>query len=227
MNWPRIALTVTSVTLLLAACGGTSTSTAAGGGGAANPSPSPVAGSDVSGKIGSFTGSIASGKNATFKATYASNGGGSSQNITIEQQPPASAVITSTGSFISDGTKSYFCSTSSGATVCITAAAGTNPASAIVQAFSPDTVLGTIHGVEAMIAAKAAGVNVSFSTQTFAGQDADCMTVTQNGQTAKYCVTHSGILAYAGTDADNFQLTDFSSSVSASDFQPPPGATIQ
>ena len=42
----------------------------------------------------------------------------------------------------------------------------------------------------------------------------------------KYCVTDSGILAYAASAGSTFELTSFTSSPAASDFALPAGATV-
>jgi len=45
-------------------------------------------------------------------------------------------------------------------------------------------------------------------------------------QSVKYCVTDSGILAYAASAGGTFRLSGFSASPPASDFSLPAGATV-
>jgi hypothetical protein len=74
-------------------------------------------------------------------------------------------------------------------------------------------------------------VSATFSNQTIAGQSVQCVSGVKAGNTFKYCLTNSGVLAYAGgstaTGGGAITLTSYSTSVSASDFALPPGATIE
>jgi hypothetical protein len=67
---------------------------------------------------------------------------------------------------------------------------------------------------------------VAFSDSTYAGLQAKCLHYTSASQTVTYCVTDSGILAYAQSPGGTFELTGFSSAPPASDFALPAGATI-
>ena len=76
-----------------------------------------------------------------------------------------------------------------------------------------------------------AGLSVTFSDQTFAGQASKCVNWAYQGQSAKYCVTNSGILAFAGgartSGAGSFELSEYSTNVPDGDFNLPAGATVE
>lgn len=198
-----------------------STSTSSGGGGA-----SGGGGGGQSDQLSSFATSVKLGENATFKAVYSYSGAGNPGTITIEQKLPKTLFKSAAGEVIGTGTATYFCSTSSGPPTCYGGASGsTNPLASVSQLFSSQSVVSVLQAAQAQIAAKAQGYDVSFSTQRFAGVDANCVTVTANALGGKYCVTKDGILVYGGTTGQIFQLTSFSANVSDRDFSLPPGAT--
>ena len=128
---------------------------------------------------------------------------------------------------IDDGTHTYFCSASGGHEQCVTeSASSTNPFASIANLFSPTTLLSEFHAAQAAAAAHTAGYSVAFSDATYAGLAAKCLNYTDTTQTVKYCVTDTGILAYAQSTGGTFELTSFSSSPAPSDFSLPAGATI-
>jgi hypothetical protein len=74
--------------------------------------------------------------------------------------------------------------------------------------------------------ARALGIHVTESTQTFAGQNATCLSATVRGQTGKYCVTNQGLLAYiGGTGGSTFKMTKYSGNPSPTLFKLPANAT--
>jgi hypothetical protein len=147
--------------------------------------------------------------------------------VTIEQKPPKTVFKSGEGEAIGTGTATYFCSTGSAQVTCVTGGTGSaNPLAGITQLFSPESAVAALQTAQAQLAAKAQGYDVSFSNENFAGVGAKCVTVSASGQTGKYCVTKDGILAFAGTAAQNFQLSSYSTSVSDSDFSLPAGATV-
>ena len=198
---------------------GAPVTTAAGG--------SSSGGSDAS-QIQSLSAAVQSGQHLSYKAVYSSHSTtGTAQTITIEQMPPKSAFSVSGGSVIDDGTHTYFCSGTAGHEQCVTeSASSTNPFASIVNLFSPTTLLSEFHAAQAAAAAHTAGYSVAISNSTYAGLAAKCLNYTDTTQTVKYCVTDTGILAYAQSTGGTFELTSFSSSPAASDFSLPAGASV-
>lgn len=191
-------------------------------------SASGSSGSSTASQLRSLSSAVQNAEHASFKAVYTATNNGQTQTVTFEQAPPKSYFASSDGSVIDTGSTTYFCSTSSGQQTCISTSGGQNPLAGLLQLFSPATAVTALQQAETEVAAHVAGVDVSFSSQTFAGQDSTCVTVNASGQSGKYCVAKSsGILTYEGTGSNSFELTSFSSSVTDSDFAPPAGATIE
>ena len=178
-------------------------------------------------QLSAFTGKLKSAEQATFKATYQASYSGNNETVTLEQAPPKSYFASSGGSVINTGTTTYFCSTANGSESCISESSSANPLAALVDLFSPAAAVTALQGFESQVVAHAAGVNVTYSTSSFAGQSANCVNVSHAGQSEKYCVTASGILAYAGVGPNSFQLTSYSTTVAQSDFSLPAGATVE
>ncbi|HVA07115.1 MAG TPA: hypothetical protein VNG12_10280 [Acidimicrobiales bacterium] len=165
-------------------------------------------------------------KHLTYEATYTSVAGGQTTTVTVAQAPPKSYFATSGGAVISDGSKSYYCSTQGQKETCL-AATGVNPIAGLQGLFSPAAAITAFNGVERSLVARVAGLKVTSSTATFAGQASACVTVSSHGQTGKYCVTNKGLLAYSGTlKGTYFQLTKYSKSPPASLFTVPAGSTV-
>lgn len=185
-------------------------------------------GSSDASQLQSLSSAVQSGEHASYKAVYTSQStSGASQTITIEQMPPKSVFSTTSGSVIDDGTHTYFCSTSGGAEQCVTeSSTGANPFASITALFSPTTLLNEFHAAEGAAAAHTAGYSVAFSSGTYAGLAAKCLDYTAASQTVKYCVTNTGILAFAQSTGGTFELTSFSTSPAAGDFSLPAGATV-
>jgi hypothetical protein len=185
----------------------------------------PATGSgDLSGRLASIATMIESGEVATFKAVYTYTVSGSDSTVTVEQKPPKSVFVAGGDSVIVTGTATYFCAASQGKATCIDAGAA-NPLATLTQLFSPATALKAIQHAQT----DAAGGQVSVSAQSYAGQNASCVTDTVPSSTPSgtYCVTDGGILAYGGTATANIALTDLSTTVADGDFAPPAGATMQ
>ena len=178
-------------------------------------------------QLKSITSSLGKAEKRTFKAVYSFVGNGTSQSVTIEQQPPKSRYsFGSNGSVIDTGTATYFCSTSGGQVTCIPESGGSNPLSSLLDLFSPATVQTSLQATESELAARARGYTVSFSKGTFAGQASKCAKVSGPSGSGKYCVTNAGILASLTSASGGFTLTSYSGSVPSSDFSLPPGATV-
>jgi hypothetical protein len=212
--------------VVLAACGGGgSSSTTATTAGSKKQAAAVNDSSDPSKQIDALSSSVDAASKATFKAVYTTSGTGSSGEITIEQKPPKSIFNSGDTSVINDGTSTIFCSNTGGQKSCTAQSGAANPMASLVTLFSPAAAIAAMKQAHSALAAKVAGYNVSFTSETFGGQSSSCMTVNAHGQEGKYCVTKSGILAYSGTAASYFQLSSYSSDVPDSDFAVPAGAT--
>lgn len=218
--------------LVAAGCGGSSpsasstTTTAAGGGATTTAAPSQA------NELQALQTAVQSAHGATFKATYTGSGtSSSSSTVTFEQKPPKSLFQSGDGLIINNGTTTYYCSGSSGHQNCVTMAGNANPMAGLMQLYSGSAAVGLFQQWQTQVAARAAGVNVSFTNQTFAGQSAKCVNWSYQGQSAKYCITGAGILAYAGgtgvSSGGSLELTAYSTDVADADFNPPAGATVQ
>jgi hypothetical protein len=195
---------------------------------ASTSSSSSGGGSSDASKIQSLSSTVQAGEHATFKAVYTTHSTTApSQTITIEQMPPKSVFGSTSGSVINDGTHTYFCSSSSGQEQCVSeSGAAGNPLASITAIFSPATVLSEFQAAQSAAAAHALGYGFAFSSETYAGVPTKCVNFTHAAQTVKYCVTDSGILAYASSAGNTFELTSYTSSPAASDFAVPSGATV-
>jgi hypothetical protein len=235
--------------LLLAACGGSSTAgttttsgsaTTTSSAGGATTTTSSGGGSSSSAKLDQIESAISKESSASFKLVYKTSGTGTPSTITIAQMPPKQSFMVSGGSsgsggeMIYDGKKTYYCSNSSGGTgpVCISyGSLSSTPLASIVDVYSGQTAVTALKSWQSELAAGITGYHQSFSSASFAGQSAQCVSWTYNGSTAKYCVTNSGILAYVGdqtsSGSHSFQLESYSGSPSASEFQLPAGAKVE
>ena len=196
------------------ASGATTSSAAAGGGRNGNAA-----------EMNALSSQIQAGEQRTFKAVYnVQTAAGKSQTITVEQKPPKSVLATDSGSVINDGTKTYFCS-STGAASCL-AVSGSNPLASLTAIFDPQTILSTVQRAAAQADAHAAGYSLSFSSASYGGQSAKCVTYAGAGQTGKACATTTGVLAYVQAAGNTVTLTSLSSSPPDSDFSLPAGASV-
>jgi hypothetical protein len=176
-------------------------------------------------KLESLSTSVQAAEKKTFKAVYTITNASSTQTVTIEQSPPKSVFSTKSGGVIDTGTATYYCSTT-GTTTCLSAGT-TNPLASLTAIFSPATVLAGLREAQAEASAHVAGYNVSFSSETYAGQATTCANLSGQGNSVKYCVTNQGVLAYVSSNGGSFALTSYSSSPPASDFSLPAGATLE
>jgi hypothetical protein len=205
-----------------------SSSTTAGGG-----SSTTSGGSSIAAKLSALESNVQSVKGGTFKLTYAETSSASTGTLTFEQLPPKYlfSVGGATGAeVINTGTATYECSGQSGHAYCYSFSSSTNPFAPLLNVITGASVLTTLRSVQSSLAAKLQCVHASFSNQTFAGQSAQCVSGTYQGNSFKYCVTNSGVLAYAGGSGSksfgSISLTSYSTSASASDFALPPGSTV-
>lgn len=197
-------------------------------------STSTSSGSGATGKLQKIAASVQHESSATFKLVYtstSSTSSTSSQQVTLEQMPPDQAFRTNTGEVLFDGSKTYYCSISSGsAPSCVSISGDQNPVAGLMQVYNGATYVQAMEGWQSELAAGITGYHLSFSSATFAGQPSECVQWDYQGSSAKYCVTSSGVLAYVGGGASSgttsFELTSYSTSVSPSDFSLPNGATV-
>jgi hypothetical protein len=216
---------------LLAACGSsnngassTTTTTSPTATGSATTTGSASGATSALSKIQALTSSVQGSEKSTFKAVYTVVNGANTETITVEQAPPKSALSTKGGAFIDTGTASYYCSDSAPAT-CLNAGT-TNPLAALTQLFSPKTEEAELKAIQAEASADASGYHISFTSETFGGVGTTCANVTGTTTPVKYCVTKEGVLAYGSSASSTLTLTSYSTSVPASDFALPAGATI-
>jgi hypothetical protein len=192
----------------------TTTSAASGGGGGS-----------LASKLADLSKSLQTAETASFKAVYTATDNGQTETLTFEQDPPKSFFEGTGGEVIDTGTATYFCSTSG--TVSCLSSTSEDPLASLLTLLSPKTAIDSLQAAQSALAAKVAGYSATFSSQTFAGQAATCVTVSATTGSGKYCVTGTGQLAYVSTSPSQvFQLTSYSSSVDSSDFGLPPGATV-
>jgi hypothetical protein len=189
--------------------------------------------------IDSFTQNLQSTTNAPFEATYMTTGSApativyavdpSSGGLAFhESQTGANAsnvqvIVNSSGEYLcnqSGSTGAWSCQKLSKAD-----AATQNK---IFDIYTPSHWVSFLKGVS--LVAGLAGDKVSTSTKSLNGFDMNCVDLVANGVsgTSTICSTSQGILGYVSvaSDSTSFQITQYSSSPSASLFQLPPGATV-
>lgn len=245
VRWALVAPLV-AVGMVVAGCGGSSSSSNSTGSTSAPASTSSTATTSSGGGAGqlkAFGGTIESAKNATFKAVYSTTSSdGGTQTITLAQSPPKQVFSTTDSSgtvstMVNTGTATYSCETSPGGTPTCTSmssSAGAGALSALVGVYNGSTALSAINGWQSVVAAHVTGASLSFTRTTIAGQAVRCANWAYQGSSATYCVTNSGVLAKVSTSggagssatSSNFELTDFSASPPASEFDVPAGATV-
>lgn len=191
--------------------------------------------------ISDFSDKLQNGLKLTYRAEYTDTDG---KKITVQQQPPNSVYINDTGPLIITADSIYSCDNSSGTMVCDKSPlTSTDDATAAIAAsgIGAGGFLAGETGVVLLVAASVVpSAKVTKSAKKIAGQNSDCISVTnldgtQQGDTElksfSMCITDKGIVSeFKGTDTDGktagTQLTSFSTSIDPSLFQPPAGATI-
>ena len=189
--------------------------------------------------IDSFTQNLQSGQSTAFAATYSTTG--SAPATVVYAVDPSSGGLafhdSQTGAnasnvqLIVNSSGEYACNQSgSGAAWSCeklgqTAAASQNK---IFDLYTPAHWIGFLKGVS--LVAGLAGDKVTSSTMSLNGFTMNCVDLVAPGVpgTSTVCSTSQGILGYAkvASDSTSFQITNYSSSPSASLFQLPPGATV-
>jgi hypothetical protein len=203
--------------LILSACGSSSSSNVTTTTGTKSPGNAS--------QLSTLTKAAGKGQGATFSATWSSTSSGSTQSITLEQSPPKSKFTTTGGGFVlNDGTSTYFCS---GTTTCLKEPSGTNPLAGLLNLYNGSTFLSAVSAYKQVAFLRAAGIHLSYSSANYSGVASTCLKITARSSVGvKWCVSKKGILTYWSSGSASFTLTHYSSSVAASDFQLPSGATI-
>ena len=204
------------MTVVIAGCSSSSKSSSSSSSSSSGSSNTTAASSGsgsgsggASDKVNSIASAINGAKNATFKAVYTETAAGQQLNVTIEQAPPNSLFQSGGSKVVTTASGTFACQTGAG---CSALPAGVpSPSASLAAAFSPSAALTAIQG-----AVNQPGVTVT--SETIAGQSSTCVSLSAAGQSAKYCVTDSGILASESTTGVSFTLTSYTTSVPASDF---------
>ena len=204
--------------LLISGCGqatGSNSSPSSSGSSSSSASGS----SSVSGEL---TKLAEQWQSTSAKVSYQySSGTASNGTFTLFWMPPSSSRfdITNNGqtsTMISVTGASYVCASSA----CIKEPASTGAAALpFFSFFSSPTALSQSF-------AALNGVQIQKSSQTIAGENSECFTVSASAQGAgEYCFTSNGVITLlkgsSGTSSYTMQATAISTSVSAADFQPP------
>lgn len=166
------------------------------------------------------------GEHETFTAVYRANEAGTDQTVTVAQDPPKALFSAGTGAVIDTGSSTYYCTVDAGRHMCVSAGSS-DPLAAMSALVSPTAVLSELSAAQTELEDHAPGYTSSYSSGTFAGQRATCVTIASSFQSARYCVTRHGILAYEGAEGNSISLVTYSSTVTAGDFTVPAGATVE
>jgi hypothetical protein len=229
-------LSAGAVTLSACSSSGSSTSTTASTAASGSSTPTTAGGQSGSGgsasSLAKISQALQKGQSATFKAVYTIDEGGSTKTLTFAQAPPKSLISTDGTTIISDGSKNLLCTTDSssdpaGQTSCVSTS-GASPVDSLKQLINPTTIISEIKGFENQVAARAAGVSVTKSAQTIAGVPSTCASIAVGGTKSTYCAADdSGVLTQSSSAGTSLTLTEFTTTVPDSLFQPPAGATVE
>ena len=189
--------------------------------------------------IDSFTQNLQSNQSTAFEATYTTTG--SAPATVVYAVDPSNGGLafheTQTGAnasnmqVIVNSAGEYVCnqSGSGGAWSCqMLGKADAGSENKIFDLYTPSHWISFLKG--ASLVAGLAGDKVTSSTMSLNGFDMNCVDLVAPGVpgTSTICSTAQGILGYVkvASDSTSFQITNYSSSPSASLFQLPPGATV-
>lgn len=171
-----------------------------------------------------LTSKLAAGKGQTYKATYAITAPNQNGTLVIERMPPSNNRIEATASgkqfaIIANAATTYVCELSLTPPQCFSGIQ--DPLASLEKLVNPDQIIPALQR-----AAANGSANVTFSSQSIAGMASTCATI-NSGQTGTFCVTDQGVLASVSATNGSITLTGFTTSVLASDFAPPAGASVQ
>lgn len=168
---------------------------------------------------------LSSGQHKPFQATYSSTYG-QAASFTFAQSGGKTLFKTASATIINNGKQTLYCSTSAGHATCVAETTATNPFATLEELFSPQTAMSYVQSAEAEVVAKRSGYTVKFATATIGGQRSHCISVSGPSGSGKDCVNASGVLDFVSTAAGHVEMTKFTTSVAASAFTPPAGATV-
>jgi len=217
-----LAVTLASASLLAACSSSSSSSTTTT---ASSSSSTTVAASAGGSKdVAGFTSQLTGGRIRTYKATYSLTAPTYTGTLVVERMPVGNVrfdVSTSTQSVavIKTSGTNYICELTKTPTTCLSGIP--DPVTGVEALVDPSQVVTNLQAAAAL-----GKRNVTFASQTIAGEPSTCATIT-SGRTGTYCVTDQGVLASATGANGSVTLTAFTTTVPASDFSPPAGATVE
>ncbi len=189
--------------------------------------------------VDSFTQNLQSGQGTPFEATYTTTGGAPA-TVVYAVDPSSGGLAfheTQTGAnasnlqVIVNSSGEYVCNQSASGAAWSCQKLGKSDAvseNKILDFYTPAHWVAFLKGVS--LVAGLAGDKVTSSTMSLNGFDMNCVDLVAHGVpgTSTICSTAQGILGYVkvASDSTSFQITNYSSSPSASLFQLPPGATV-
>jgi hypothetical protein len=188
--------------------------------------------------IDSFTQNLQSTQDTPFEATYATTGA-SPATVLYAVDPSSGGLAfheSQTGSnasnvqVIVNSSGEYVCNQSGAAAWSCQKLGKADAATQnkIFDVYTPSHWVSFLKGVS--LVAGLAGDKVTTSTKSLNGFDMNCVDLVAKGVagTSTICSTSQGILGYVSvaSDSTSFEITNYSSSPSASLFQLPPGATV-
>ncbi len=193
---------------------------------------------DINKDTAKLEAAIEKAKTLTFTAQYdQTDEDGKVSKVTIAQKPPKSSLTTSTSVFLDDGTNIISCSLPDATSGSNTKAECTTLGPSEPGGFYGGAFLMAGPGFGNPLAflpalkllAALGGVKTSSTSESFAGQKADCISFDKDGTDAvhiKSCTTADGILAMSQTTSSNGKvtklvLTKYDTTVKDSAFVPP------
>jgi hypothetical protein len=179
---------------------------------AADGSGSGPSGSD---RLQKFLDTAALAAGAGYEATYKANG--SPTTFTFAQLGAMTSFASGGTTDYSDGAQSTVCDAAGGTVSCDT---GAKPLTGVLALVSPSELAGAVR------AASAHDVPVKQSSEHHDGQLSTCVSYVTQGQRVKYCVNGAGIVTYMRIPSATFQITGYTTAVTAADVTVPPGATM-
>jgi hypothetical protein len=199
---------VLAATLALAACGETTNNSQ----------------KSQSDQLSQLSQNTSNADSATFEATWqASSAAGKMTTITWAQQSPNSLFKVDNTLILTQGPTTYFCSS---ATLCVKESVGT-PLTALQDLYDGKIFKDSISSYTNDAALQAAGVSLTFHDATYAGVKSSCADIDVKGNTATWCVaSDSGVITYWSGDGASYELTSYTATPPASDFELPPNAKV-
>jgi len=163
---------------------------------------------------------------ATYEATYTIVNSSGNQTMAIAQSGNKSYLKAASGTVVSNGSKTYYCSNAGGSQTCVSAGTG-NPLAGLTALFSPNAILSELGVYKSELTNHASGVKVTTSSATYGGQASTCVTVTSSSNKSTWCAIKSkGVLSYVSSAGNSITLKTYTTSVPSSLFALPSGASV-